>query len=163
MRCLVDVGAGTPVLAPAAPRDLYPWMTVSTSVAYPPLVDNAAEIVQAYWDAANDRNWPAFGDLVADHVVYEGPQARERVRGREAYLRFNVEGFPGDWHLEVMRIVGEGRHAASWIQMTYADGTVQPGVCFFDLDDGGRITHIIDFWPEPYALPAQRERLVERY
>ena len=62
-----------------------------------------------------------------------------------------MEGFPGDWHLEVVRMVGEGRHAASWIQMTYADGTVQPGVCFFDLDDGGRTTHIIDFWPEPYA------------
>jgi hypothetical protein len=31
--------------------------------------------------------------------VYEGPQTRERVHGRTSYVRFNTEGFPGDWHL----------------------------------------------------------------
>jgi len=123
----------------------------------------AAEIVAAYWAAANDRDWAGFGDLLADDVVYEGPQTRERVRGRDPYLRFNIEGFPGDWHLEVVRIVGDGEHGASWIQFTNADGSVQPGLCFFDIDGQGRITRITDFWPDPYDLPAQRAHLVERY
>ena len=80
-------------------------------------MDDAHDVVTAYWAAAEARDWATFGALLAEDVVYEGPQARERVRGRDAYLRFNAEGFPGDWHLQVQRIVGEGQHAASWIRM----------------------------------------------
>jgi predicted ester cyclase len=122
----------------------------------------ASQVVAEHWAAAEARDWAKFGELVAEHVVYKGPQTRERVRGRAAYVRFNVEGFPDDWHLTVERIVGEGRHAASWIQFTGAAGA-QPGLCFFDLDEDDRIVRITDFWPDPYDLPASRAHLVERY
>jgi predicted ester cyclase len=124
---------------------------------------SAHEVVAAYWASANARDWEAFGALLEDDVLYEGPQTRERVRGRDAYLRFNVEGFPGDWYLQVNRIVGEGDHAASWIEFTNADGTVQPGLCLFELSGEGRIARITDFWPDPYDLPESRAHLVERY
>ena len=130
------------------------------------------DVVAAYWAAAEARDWDTFAGLLAEHVVYEGPQTRERVRGRAAYLRrasregdrawFNVEGFPGDWHLEVQRIVGQSAHAASWIEMSDA-GDHYPGLCFFDLDADGKIARITDFWPEPYELPASHAHLVERY
>jgi predicted ester cyclase len=68
-------------------------------------MNDAHEVIAAYWAAAEHRDWDAFGDLVADQVVYEAPQFRERVHGRAAYLRFNVEGFPGDRHLTVQRII----------------------------------------------------------
>jgi hypothetical protein len=123
---------------------------------------SAHDVIAAYWAAAAARDWAAFGELLADDVLYHGPQAREQVRGREAYLRFNAEGFAYEWHVTVMRIVGEGQHAASWIEMTDADGT-QPGVCFFDLAQDGRIAAITDFWPAPAELPASRAHLVERY
>jgi predicted ester cyclase len=123
---------------------------------------SAHEVVAAYWAAANARDWAAFGDLVADDVLYQGPQTREQVRGRDAYLRFNAEGFPGDWHVSVQRVVGEGGHAASWIEMNDG-GETYPGVCFFDLADDGRIARITDFWPNPYELPGSRAHLVERY
>ena len=103
------------------------------------VVRDAHEVVTAYWAAANERDWDAFGDLLSDDVVYEGPQTRERVRGRANYVRFNVEGFPGDWHLVVNRIIGEGLHASSWIEFTNADGIVQPGLCFFELQEDGAI------------------------
>ena len=119
-------------------------------------------MVAAYWAAAEARDWDAFGALLADDVVYRGPQTREQVRGRERYIRFNVEGFPYDWHLTVQRIVGEGQRAASWIEFTGPEGT-QPGLCFFDLADDGKIALITDFWPDPYELPASRAHLVERY
>jgi hypothetical protein len=84
------------------------------------------------------------------------------VRGRDAYLRFNAEGFPGEWHLQVERIVGEGQHAASWIRMSEG-ADHYPGLCFFDLSSDGRIARITDFWPTRYELPASRAHLVERY
>jgi ketosteroid isomerase-like protein len=125
-------------------------------------VDDAHRVVEDYWRAANTRDWAAFVALVAENVVYEAPQTRERVRGRQAYRRFNSEGFPGHWQVTVVRIVGEGRHAASWIEM--ADGGDHYyGVCFFDMDESGRIVRITDFWPTPTEVPASRAYLVERY
>ena len=123
---------------------------------------DAHQVVAAYWAAAEARDWDRFADLVADQIVYEAPQYRERVRGRTAYLRFNAEGFPGDWHLKVERIIGEGRHAASWVEFDDA-GDHYPGVCFFDFDDDGRIARITDFWPAPASVPEGRAHLVERY
>ena len=135
---------------------------VSDPASSVPGMTKAHEVVAAYWAAAEARDWAAFGALVADDVVYRGPQTREQVRGREAYLRFNMEGFDYDWHVTVQRIVGEGQHAASWTDFTGREGT-QPGLCFFDLDDDGLITTITDFWPDPYELPDSRAHLVERY
>jgi hypothetical protein len=126
-------------------------------------VSSASDVVNAYWIAANDRAWEAFAELLDEDVIYEGPQARERVRGSESYVRFNSEGFAGDWHLKVVRIVGERRYAASWIEFTNADGSTQPGLCFFELNDASKIVRITDFWPDPYELPTSREHLVQRY
>lgn len=125
-------------------------------------MSGARDVVTAYWAAAEARDWRRFRDLLAEEVLYEAPQSRERVRGRDAYVRFNAEGFPGDWHLTVTRVVGEDRRAASWIEFSEA-GEVQSGLCFFDLDADGSISRITDFWPEPYEPPAGRDHLVERY
>jgi ketosteroid isomerase-like protein len=136
------------------------------AVSYPagsvPVMTKAHEVVAAYWAAAEARDWDAFGALLADDVVYRGPQTREQVRGREAYVRFNTDGFDYDWHVTVVRIIGEGQHAASWTDFAGREGT-QPGLCWFELDDDGRIATITDFWPDRYELPASRAHLVERY
>lgn len=121
----------------------------------------SSDVVRAYWAACEARDWASFGALLADDVVYEAPQTRERVQGREAYVRFNAE-YPGDWHLTVERAVGEGRHAASWTTFR-VDGAEQNGLCFFEIDDAGRVARVTDFWPEPYEPPPGREHLVERY
>ena len=123
---------------------------------------SAGQVVADYWAAAEARDWAAFGALLAEDVVYEVPQTRERVTGREAYLRFNAEGFPGDWHLAVQRVVSQDRAAVSMIEFSDG-GTSQFGLCFFDLDENSRIVRITDFWPDPYEPPAGRAHLAGRY
>jgi ketosteroid isomerase-like protein len=123
----------------------------------------AGRVVAEYWAAAEARDWAAFGALLADDVVYEAPQSRERVSGRDAYIRFNAEGFPGDWHLAVQRIVSQDRAAVSMIEFSEEEEASQSGLCFFDLDEAGRIVRITDFWPEPYETPAGRAHLSTRY
>ncbi len=121
----------------------------------------AHRIAEAYWTAAEHRDWDGFGALLAEDVVYELPQTRERIRGRAAYLRFNQE-YPGDWHVRIERVVGEGGHAATWTRFAVG-GQEQPALTFLDLDDTGLIARVTDFWPESYEPPAGREHLVERY
>jgi SnoaL-like protein len=120
-----------------------------------------AEVIAAYWGAANARDWATFGTLLAPDIVYELPQSRERIRGREAYVQFNAE-YPGDWTVEPVRILGDDRHGVSWTRFL-VDGAEQTGLCFFDLDGDGLIARIHDFWPKPYEPPPGREHLTERF
>ena len=122
---------------------------------------DAHQTITAYWIAIEARDWETLAGLVAPEVSYQVPQTRERVSGREAYVRFCAEGFPGEWHIAVERAVGQGRHAASWVRFSAASGT-EPGLTFFDLGEDGLIARITDFWPEPYEPPANRAHLVER-
>jgi hypothetical protein len=121
----------------------------------------ATDVIAAFWKAVSARDWAGFGALLAPDVVYELPQTRERVRGREAYVRFNAE-YPGEWEIAPLRIVGAGRSGASWIRFVVDGGEEQTGISFFDLDDDGLIARIHDFWPVPYEPPPGREHLVER-
>ncbi|WP_127936871.1 nuclear transport factor 2 family protein [Nonomuraea polychroma] len=118
-------------------------------------------VVHAYVDSAERRDWEAFAALLAEDVVYEMPQSRERIRGKSAYLQFNRE-YPGDWHLQVRRVVADGRHAAAWIDARV--GAEHQDACvWFELSDQGLISRITDYWPEPYDPLPGREHLVERW
>ncbi|MEI7034237.1 nuclear transport factor 2 family protein [Streptomyces pratensis] len=122
--------------------------------------------MEAYWAAADVRDWSAFAETLADDVVYDLPQTRERIRGSERYVRFNQE-YPGDWHVRVERIVAdaEGRQAAARTEFTAPgeEPEEMDAIHFFTFDERGRITGVTDFWPEAYEPPVGREHLVERY
>jgi hypothetical protein len=124
-------------------------------------METAHQVGLSYWAALEARDWSAFGALLADEVVYDLPQTRERIRGRDAYLRFNVE-YPGDWHARVVRVVGEGRQVATWVRVSVGD-EAQDALTFLEIDDDGRVAKVTDFWPEPYDPPRGREHLVERW
>ncbi|MFI8438049.1 nuclear transport factor 2 family protein [Streptomyces sp. NPDC079020] len=119
--------------------------------------------MQTYWTAADARDWDALAATLADEVVYDLPQSRERIRGKERYVRFTRE-YSGDRHIRIERIVadGEGRQAAARTHVTAA-GEELHAIHFFTFDAQGRITAVTDFWPESYEPPAGREHLVERY
>jgi hypothetical protein len=119
------------------------------------------DAIEAYWVSANARDWASFARLLSPVVVYEVPQTRERVRGREPYVQFNAE-YPGDWRAEVVRVVGEAGRGASWTHFVVG-GEQMDGIAFFDFDDEGLIERVTDFWPEPYEPPPGREHLVERW
>jgi predicted ester cyclase len=117
--------------------------------------------VETFWAAAEARDWDAFTGTLAEDVVYTLPQTRERISGRDQFVRFNQE-YPGDWHLRIERIVAEPGQVVSWAHFTVGLEEMY-AIAFFTGDEHGRISAMTDFWPEPYEPPAGREHLVERY
>ena len=119
------------------------------------------EAAYAYVDRLERRDWAALAALLSDDVVYEMPQTRERIRGRDAYLKFNMD-YPGDWHLEPHRILADGPGAA--LRLDVWVGAERLAACvWLEVTGEGRITRILDYWPEPYEPPPGREHLVERW
>jgi hypothetical protein len=107
------------------------------------------------------RDWPGVAALLDADVVYEMPQTRERIRGRDAFLRFNTE-YPGDWHLAVRRVVADGRFAALWLDTRVGDER-QDACVWLEVGGTGLVTRVVDYWPDSYEPPAGREHLAERY
>ena len=122
---------------------------------------SAADVVRAFWEGVDGRDWDAVGATLADDVTYEVPQTGERVRGREAVVRFNAE-YPGEWTLSVTTLVADERQAATTIRFVLPGEPDQTGIAFFRLDDDGLIAHMSDWWPEPYEPPPGRAHLAER-
>jgi ketosteroid isomerase-like protein len=124
------------------------------------LVSNQ-RVVEAFIESLEGRDWDAWAALLDADVVYELPQSRERIRGRDRYLRFNQE-FPGDWHLELKVAIADDRNGVAWFHWRLGDTGPEDAMAFFTFSDGV-ITSVTDFWPEPYEPPSGREHLVERY
>jgi SnoaL-like domain len=121
---------------------------------------DAKSLVSAFVDRLEHRDWEGFAALLDPDVVYELPQTRERIRGRDRYVQFNAE-YPGDWHLEPRVVLGDDHDGSLLFRWTLgAEDSL--AIAFFEVA-GGRITKITDFWPEPYEPPPGREHLVERW
>ncbi len=118
------------------------------------------ELAERFIASLEARDWDAWAGLLHPDVVYELPQSRERIRGRDRYLRFNQE-YPGDWHLRPKVTIADERHGVVWFEWLL-DGRTDDAMAFFEFADG-LITRVTDFWPEPYEPPPGREHLVERW
>jgi hypothetical protein len=118
------------------------------------------ELAERFITTLEARDWDAWAALLHPTVVYEIPQSRERIRGRDRYLRFNLE-YPGDWHLRPKVTIADERHGVVWFEWSL-DGRSDDAMAFFEFADG-LITRVTDFWPEPYEPPAGREHLAERW
>ncbi len=116
------------------------------------MTDTAA-VARRFVETLDARAWDEWAALLADDVVYEVPQSRERIRGRAAYLEFN-RTFPGEWHLAPKVVIGDAERAVVWFVWTTPDETAD-GQVFLELGADGLITRVTDFWPEPYDPPTR--------
>ena len=118
------------------------------------------DLVEKYWKTANVRDWETFESLLHKDILYELPQTRERIRGRVAFREFNAT-YPGDWTLEIVRLVGDEYQAVSQINFRVNDEE-QSGISFFEFRNG-LIYRIVEFWPTPYEPPVRQSHSIERY
>lgn len=118
------------------------------------------QIIQKYWKAANDRHWDSFESLLDEKIIYDLPQTRERIRGREIFTEFN-KTYPGKWSIKIIHLICEDEKAVSEIRFLSDEGE-QTGISFFEINEG-KISRIVEYWPEPYQPPERKIGEIERY
>ena len=122
---------------------------------------NERELIEAFWERMATNDFTAVAPLVAPAFTLDWPQTGERIRGAENFARVNAE-YPaqGPWRFTVNRIVvGDGEAVSD---VTVTDGAITArAISFFTIVEG-RITQIVEHWPEPSAPHANRAHLVER-
>jgi ketosteroid isomerase-like protein len=121
------------------------------------------EVVQALWDRFQARDWDAAAQLLADDVVVEWPQTRERIRGRENMIAVN-RNYPEGWTIRVLRVLQDGDTAVSEVAVDHVDHGTFLAASFFEVRDG-QIARGTEYWIDPPSEdpPAWREQWVERY
>ena len=120
----------------------------------------AENVVREYWRLMATNDFASVAAVLAPEFVLDWPQSNERIRGAEKLARMNAE-YPshGPWRFEVHRIVGSETAAVSDVSVT--DGVQTARALSIFTVSGGKITQLVEFWPEPYAAPANRAHLVE--
>lgn len=120
----------------------------------------AIELVREFWRLMASNDFKSVEAVLAADYVLEWPQTNERIRGAERFIKMNAE-YPanGPWRFQIHRIVGGEFEAVSDVSVT--DGVQQARCISFFTVVGGKIAKQVEFWPEPYAAPANRKHLVE--
>ncbi|MGH8948842.1 MAG: nuclear transport factor 2 family protein [Acidimicrobiia bacterium] len=119
------------------------------------------DLVNRFIETLEARDWEEWASLLHPAVVYEVPQTRERITGRDRYLQFNQE-YPGDWHLRLKVSLADNDHGVAWFGWEVDGSQPADAMAFFTFSDG-QISTVTDFWLEPYEPPPGREHLVERW
>ena len=122
-----------------------------------------AEVARGLWDRFQARDWDAAAELLAEGVVVDWPQTRERIRGRENVIAVN-RNYPEGWTIRVLRVLQEGDVAVSEVAVDHVDHGTFHVASFFDVRDG-QIARATEYWVDPPTTdpPAWRARWVERY
>ncbi len=120
----------------------------------------AVQVARRFWALMAGNDFVAVAEVLADDFVLEWPQSKERIRGAERFARMNAE-YPanGPWRFQVRQLFGDQEHAVSVVDVTDGVQSAQP-ISFFSVRDG-RVSKLVEYWPEPFAAPASRAHLVE--
>jgi ketosteroid isomerase-like protein len=128
-------------------------------------IKSAEQCVREFWRIMASNDFSAVKALLSDEFVLDWPQSNERIRGADNFVRMNAE-YPayGRWRFDVMRLItaARGDHAGEVVtQVAITDGQQSAlAISFFQVS-GGKISQIVEFWPESYPAPANRAHLTE--
>lgn len=113
------------------------------------------ETVLAYWEAMRSNDFDKASEWLAEDVVIDWPQPRERVHGRGNFAALN-SAFPaaGRWTFVLNRIVADGSEVVT--DMTISEGALLARALTFHRVRDGLIA-------AQTAAPDWRAGWVERY
>ena len=123
-------------------------------------MNTAESIVREFWRLMATNDFASVKQVLAESFVLEWPQSNELLRGPENFARMNAE-YPahGPWNFTIKRLVASSTDVVTHVAVT--DGTqAAEAISFFQVA-GGRVTRLVEYWPESYAPPPNRAHLTE--
>jgi ketosteroid isomerase-like protein len=139
------------------------------------------EVVEHFIEAMNAMDLERAGQYLADDVVEDYPQSRERIRGR-ANRRSVVESYPGraerdfapgkagmvigddQWvmtpSLNLLRLNGSGERYTATGLINYPNGETWHVIQLIELR-GGKIAKMRTYFAPPFEPAAYRTKFVE--
>ncbi len=120
----------------------------------------AESVVREFWRLMATNEFQSVRQVLSSDFVAEWPQSIERIRGGETFARVNAE-YPtkGRWSFRVNRLVSSEQQVVTQVSVTDGEQNAEP-ISFFTVVNG-KITRLVEFWPEPFPPAANRRHLVE--
>lgn len=125
-----------------------------------PEINSPEFVVREFWRLMAANDFQQVKAVLAEGFVMEWPQSRERIRGGENYARMNAE-YPttGRWQFAIRRLVASVDSVVTQVSVSDGVQSAEP-VSFFTVQ-GGKITQLVEYWPEPFAPADNRRHLTE--
>lgn len=117
-------------------------------------------VVREFWRLMETNDFHSVKAVLADELVVEWPQSKERIRGSENFARMNAE-YPakGCWRFRINELVASPDRVVTQVSVTDGELVAEP-VSFFTVLNG-KIVRLVEYWPEPFAPAENRRHLVE--
>jgi ribosomal protein RSM22 (predicted rRNA methylase) len=121
---------------------------------------SSESIVRDFWRLMATNDFHSVKAVLAEGFVVEWPQSKERIRGGENFARMNAE-YPanGRWQFTINRLVASGGSVVT--QVCVSDGKQSDEPISFFTVVANKVTHLVEYWPEPLAAAQNRRHLVE--
>ena len=116
-------------------------------------------VVRRVWEAMQARRWDEVRSLLAEDLVVDWPQTRERIRGAQSFVELN-RTYPGEWSLAVDEVIADGDRVAARVTIINGDEVFFTHG-FYTVRDG-RIAAAVEVFAEPTDPPYDRSALAER-
>lgn len=125
------------------------------------VVTDISALIHAFWALMGSNDFASVQSVLSEQFILEWPQSNERIRGAARFAQMNSE-YPahGPWNFTVNRVVANTMHEAV-SDVTVTDGAMTARAISFFVVEAGKIVKIVEYWPEPYAAPANRAHLVD--
>ena len=122
---------------------------------------NAEAAVREFWRLMATNDFHAVKAVLAEAFVLEWPQSKERIRGGDNFARMNAEyQAHGPWSFQVNRLLAAGNEAVTQVSVSDGVQRAEP-ISFFTVEEG-KITRLVEYWPDPTEPLPNRSHLVER-
>lgn len=117
-------------------------------------------VVREFWRLMATNEFESVQRVLAPEFVMEWPQSKERIRGAERFARMNAD-YPskGRWTFQLNRLVCDGQQVVTQVSVSDGEQHAEP-ISFFSVVDG-KISRLVEYWPEPFAPAQNRRHLVE--
>lgn len=117
------------------------------------MADAHADLVMRFWQAMDEADFTSAAAMMDRGATIDWPLSNERMESPGHWREVNAH-YPGRWRTELIDLVQVGDTVVTRTRVSNG-GISDLAISFFSLSEG-RITRLVEYWPENYAAPSWR-------